>query len=82
MLVDARAVCYTFTADENLFVRKRVNMNDEAQHASRSWSQAVEKVTAVMFVHEGVSQVGAVWCVLTSQEKRFKPQSIPAETAI
>lgn len=42
----------------NLFVRKRVNANDEAQHASRSRSQAVEKVTPVMSVHEEVSQEG------------------------
>lgn len=70
MLEDGSAVRYTFTTDESLFVRKWVNTEGEAQHASRNRSQAVEKVTPVMSVHK-VSQEGAVWWVLTSQEKRF-----------
>lgn len=46
--------------DPNLFVREPVNRNGEAQHAARSRSQAVEKVTPVMSVHEDASQEGAV----------------------
>lgn len=35
-----------------------------------------------MSVHTKVAQEGAMGCVLTSQEKRFQLQSIPAETVI